>query len=114
MKPAGSQDRRPGSSAGPERDRGDPRRPTVDRSANLGGGQGHPRRARVCGAHDHGTLAGLLVNRALVSYYFGSKAGLLAALVESLFPNPDVGYAEEIRASRDGEDRADAILDWQR
>ena len=49
------------------------------------------------------------VNRALVSYYFGGKAGLLAALVETLFLNPDVGYVEEIRATRDGEDRADAL-----
>ena len=39
-------------------------------------------------------------NRALVSYYFGGKAGLLAALVETLFLNPDVGYVEEIRATR--------------
>jgi AcrR family transcriptional regulator len=54
------------------------------------------------------------VNRALVSYYFGGKAGLLAALVESLFLNPDVGYVEEIRSTREGEDRADAFLDWQR
>jgi AcrR family transcriptional regulator len=54
------------------------------------------------------------VNRALVSYYFGGKAGLLAALVETLFLNPDVGYVEEIRSSRAGEDRADAFLDWQR
>ena len=54
------------------------------------------------------------VNRALVSYYFGGKAGLLAALVESLFLNPDVGFVEDIRSSRVGEDRADAFLDWQR
>jgi len=54
------------------------------------------------------------VNRALVSYYFGGKAGLLAALVESLFLNPDVGYVEEIRSTHEGEDRADAFLDWQR
>jgi len=54
------------------------------------------------------------VNRALVSYYFGGKAGLLAALVETLFLNPDVGFVEDIRSSRVGEDRADAFLDWQR
>jgi AcrR family transcriptional regulator len=53
------------------------------------------------------------VNRALVSYYFGGKAGLLAALVETLFLNPDVGYVEEIRSSRAGVDRADAFLEWQ-
>ena len=52
-------------------------------------------------------------NRALVSYYFGGKAGLLAALVETLFLNPDVGYVEEIRATRPGTDRADAFLEWQ-
>jgi len=54
------------------------------------------------------------VNRALVSYYFGGKAGLLAALVETLFQDPEVGYVEEIRASRDGADRTEAFLDWQR
>jgi AcrR family transcriptional regulator len=52
-------------------------------------------------------------NRALVSYYFGGKAGLVAALVETLFLNPDVGYVEEIRATRTGADRADAFLEWQ-
>lgn len=52
-------------------------------------------------------------NRALVSYYFGGKAGLLATLVETLFLNPDVGYVEEIRATRSGEDRAGAFLEWQ-
>jgi AcrR family transcriptional regulator len=54
------------------------------------------------------------VNRALVSYYFGGKAGLLAALVETLFQDPEVGYVEEIRASREGADRTEAFLDWQR
>jgi AcrR family transcriptional regulator len=53
------------------------------------------------------------VNRALVSYYFGGKAGLLAALVETLFLNPDVGYVEEIRSGRAGVDRAEAFLEWQ-
>ena len=53
------------------------------------------------------------VNRALVSYYFGGKAGLLAVLVETLFLNPDVGYVEEIRSARAGADRADAFLAWQ-
>jgi AcrR family transcriptional regulator len=54
------------------------------------------------------------VNRALVSYYFGGKAGLLAALVDTLFQDPEVGYVEEIRATRDGVDRTEAFLDWQR
>ena len=54
------------------------------------------------------------VNRALVSYYFGGKAGLLAALVDTLFQDPEVGFVEEIRSSRVGADRADAFLDWQR
>ena len=49
------------------------------------------------------------VNRALVSYYFGGKAGLLAALVETLFQDPAVGYVEEIRASRDGADRTERL-----
>jgi len=54
------------------------------------------------------------VNRALVSYYFGGKAGLVAALVETLFQNPDVGLVEEIRATTQGPERAAAFLDWQR
>ncbi len=53
------------------------------------------------------------VNRALVSYYFGGKAGLLAALVDTLFQDPEVGLVEEIRTT-DGPERADRFLDWQR
>ena len=34
-------------------------RPAADRPAPPGGGAGHPRRARLRGAHDHGHLAGL-------------------------------------------------------
>jgi AcrR family transcriptional regulator len=54
------------------------------------------------------------VNRALVSYYFGGKAGLLAALVDTLFQNPEVGYVEEIRATKHGAELAEDFLDWQR
>jgi len=54
------------------------------------------------------------VNRALVSYYFGGKAGLLAALIETLFQNPEVGLVEEIRATTEGSKRTEAFLDWQR
>lgn len=54
------------------------------------------------------------VNRALVSYYFGGKAGLVAALVETLFQNPDVGLVEAIRATTEGAERTEAFLDWQR
>jgi len=54
------------------------------------------------------------VNRALVSYYFGGKAGLVAALVDTLFLNPEVGYVEEIRATREGADLTDRFLEWQR
>lgn len=53
-------------------------------------------------------------NRALVSYYFGGKAGLLAALVDSLFQDPDVGLIEEIAAESDGIERAERFLEWQR
>jgi AcrR family transcriptional regulator len=52
-------------------------------------------------------------NRALVSYYFGGKAGLLAALVESLFQNPEVGFVEEIRAESEGPERTERFLEWQ-
>jgi len=53
------------------------------------------------------------VNRALVSYYFGGKAGLLAALVDSLFLSPEIGSIEKISAGRGGADLAGAFLDWQ-
>ena len=54
------------------------------------------------------------LNRALVSYHFGGKAGLLAALVDTLFQDPAVGLVEEISATREGADRVEALLDWQR
>jgi len=53
-------------------------------------------------------------NRALVAYYFGSKAGLIEALIESLFKNPAVGLIEEIRNETDGVERTARFLDWQR
>jgi AcrR family transcriptional regulator len=53
------------------------------------------------------------VNRALVSYYFGGKAGLVAALVDTLFQDPDTGLVEEIRATTGGGARATAFLGWQ-
>jgi AcrR family transcriptional regulator len=53
------------------------------------------------------------LNRALVSYHFGGKAGLLMALVETLFQDPDVGLVEEIRSTLEGAERAEAFLDWQ-
>jgi AcrR family transcriptional regulator len=54
------------------------------------------------------------VNRALVSYYFGGKAGLLAALVDTLFQDPEVGLVEEVRSTLDGAERVEGFLDWQR
>jgi AcrR family transcriptional regulator len=54
------------------------------------------------------------VNRALVSYYFGGKAGLLAALVDTLFQDPEVGLVEEVRSTLDGAERVEGLLDWQR
>ena len=53
-------------------------------------------------------------NRALVAYYFGNKAGLVEALIESLFKNPAVGLVEEIRTETDGAERTARFLDWQR
>ncbi|MBN2203949.1 MAG: TetR/AcrR family transcriptional regulator [Thermoleophilia bacterium] len=53
------------------------------------------------------------VNRALVSYYFGGKAGLVAALVDTLFQDPDTGLVEEIRATTEAGERTIAFLDWQ-
>ncbi len=54
------------------------------------------------------------LNRALVSYHFGGKAGLLTALVDSLFQDPEVGLVEEIRSSREDAGKVDALLEWQR
>ncbi len=53
-------------------------------------------------------------NRALVSYYFGSKAGLIATLVDTLFRGPDVGVVEHVAAEPPGPGRIRAFLDWQR
>ncbi len=52
-------------------------------------------------------------NRALVAYYFGGKAGLVSALIDSLFQNPDVGLVEEIRTAYAGAERTERFLDWQ-
>lgn len=53
------------------------------------------------------------VNRALVSYYFGGKAGLIAALVETIFRNPEVGLLEELNTGTEGAERTAGFLDWQ-
>ncbi len=54
------------------------------------------------------------MNRALVSYYFGGKSGLLDALVDTLFQNAEFGSADEVRAGREGPELAVAVLDWHR
>jgi AcrR family transcriptional regulator len=51
-------------------------------------------------------------NRALVHYYFGSKAGLLEALVESLFEDPTFGYSDSVMSVPAGPERARALLEW--
>jgi len=52
-------------------------------------------------------------NRALVSYYFGDKAGLVAAIVDSLFSDPDTELVEEIRESSNGSERTQRFIEWQ-
>lgn len=52
------------------------------------------------------------VNRALVHYYFRSKAGLLEALIDSLFEDPDFGYSDAVMSAPLGAARAGALLDW--
>lgn len=52
------------------------------------------------------------INRALVHYYFGSKAGLLEALVESLFEDPAFGYSDGVASAPAGPERAAALLEW--
>ena len=54
------------------------------------------------------------VNRALVSYYFGSKAGLVGALIDSLFQSPDDAGVQQIRAESRGPERTRRFLEWQR
>jgi AcrR family transcriptional regulator len=51
-------------------------------------------------------------NRALVHYYFGSKAGLVDALVETLFEDPAFGYSDEVVQAPEGEQRRKALLAW--
>jgi len=51
-------------------------------------------------------------NRALVHYYFGNKAGLVDALVETLFEDPAFGYSDEVVQAPEGEQRRRALLAW--
>jgi AcrR family transcriptional regulator len=51
-------------------------------------------------------------NRALVHYYFGSKAGLVDSLVETLFEDPAFGYSDEVMEAPEGEQRRKALLAW--
>ena len=53
-------------------------------------------------------------NRALVAYYFKDKAGLVAAIVDSLFSDPDAELIEEIRDQPEGPERTEHFLEWQR
>ena len=53
-------------------------------------------------------------NEALVSYYFGNKAGLVSALVDTLFENPRVGYSNDIARFPEGWERVRALTGWQR
>jgi AcrR family transcriptional regulator len=48
-------------------------------------------------------------NRALVHYYFGSKAGLL---VESLFEDPAFGYSDSVASAPAGPERVATLLEW--
>jgi AcrR family transcriptional regulator len=52
------------------------------------------------------------VNRALVHYYFGSKAGLLEALFDTLFEDPAFGYSDTVMKAPAGAPRAAALLEW--
>ena len=54
------------------------------------------------------------VNAALGYYYFGSKAGLVEALVETLFEDPAFGYSDDVVHAPEGEQRRKALLAWLR
>jgi AcrR family transcriptional regulator len=47
-----------------------------------------------------------------VHYYFGSKAGLLEALVESLFEDPAFGYSDSVASAPAGPERVATLLEW--
>jgi AcrR family transcriptional regulator len=53
------------------------------------------------------------VSRALVHYHFGSKAGLLEAVVMSLFEDPAFGFSDQVVRTVEGPARAEALLSWQ-
>ena len=52
------------------------------------------------------------VNRSLVHYYFGNKAGLVEALVDTLFEDPSFGYSDGVLQVPAGEERAQALIEW--
>jgi AcrR family transcriptional regulator len=52
------------------------------------------------------------VNRSLVHYYFGSKEGLMEALVGRTFEDPKFSYRDTVVGAPDGEARAHALFDW--
>jgi AcrR family transcriptional regulator len=54
------------------------------------------------------------VSGALVSYYFGDKAGLVAALADALFEESGSDSGAVARRSSAGEGRLWALVDWQR
>ncbi len=53
-------------------------------------------------------------NRALVAYYFGSKAGLVSALVDSLFQDSSSEPVEETQEDSEQSLRTVVFLEWQR
>ena len=75
------------------------------------GGAGHPRGARLRGAHDDGHRAGLGRQPRARLLLLRRQGGLLAALVDTLFQDPEVGLVEEIRSTRDGR-RAGRRASW--
>jgi AcrR family transcriptional regulator len=52
------------------------------------------------------------VNGALIHYYFGSKAGLIEALVETLFESPEFGFSDQVSQAGEGEEKRLALLEW--
>jgi AcrR family transcriptional regulator len=53
------------------------------------------------------------LNKSLVAYYFGGKAGLIEALVEGLFPDLEKS-GDSLEALAPGEERVMALLELQR
>lgn len=52
------------------------------------------------------------LNRGLIHYYFGGKAGLIGALIDLVFEDPEFGLSDEVLERPAGPERVVALLEW--